>query len=211
MRGWVFRTGAASIAALAAAASAAAAPALLVTPTSRVLGAAAGAVIATHQDASAYRTTVSAPAAWGLRAGNNVGQTVGAAVVQVTTAVGALTFAGWITGESPAGFVNDDCAAFAGYDHLAVYLMQVRQVDGLARAEIPIFVDAGPGGTTLLTWCAASAADMTVTDVTVRLTRSLVNPIVHGVYAWRANFDLAGGDVSTVGIESTSAVSRVRF
>jgi hypothetical protein len=206
----LLRTGAASLAALAAATTAAAAPALHVTDTSHALGVTAGAVIATQQDPSAYRTTVYAPAAYGLRV-SHAGSTIGSAIVRVSTAAGALTFAGWITGAGPAGYVSDDCAAFAGYQHLAVWVMEVRQVDGIARAEIPIFVDPGPGGTTQLTWCASSAADMSVTAVTVRLDRALVNPAAHGAYAWRAHFDLAGGNVSALGLEHSSAVSVVRL
>jgi hypothetical protein len=203
---------AALVGALASAATVAAAPALQVASASHVLGHAGALAVITRQDPSAYRTTVLAPAAYQAPDIEHLGQQVGTAVVQVTTAAGPMTFAGWVTGESPLGFVEDSCAAFAGQQHLAVWLVQVRQTDGIARAEIPVFVDAAPGGRTELTWCASSAADMTVTAVSLRLTNVFVNPIASGAYTWRATFDLATADSrTTLGDAATSATATVRL
>lgn len=172
----------AALAALAAA-TAAHASSLRVSSPGRV-------TIAARQDPGVYRTTVLAPAAFRLDPRVKIGAHVGTAVVNVLTAEGPLTFTGWIEKANPAGFTPDDCAADAGYRHLAVWLVEVRQTDGLARAEIPVFLDAGPAGTTALTYCASSAADMTVTGVTLT-TSGLLDPIVHARYTWWALFDAA--------------------
>lgn len=190
---------------LAAAAAAFAAPPLQVTSGSHALGRAAALSVITKQGPAVYRTTIFAPAAYQTPDVAHLDRSVGTASVRVTTAVGALTFTGWITGVDPAGFVDDSCAAFAGDDHLAVWLLDVRQTDGLARAQIPVFVDAAPGGRTELAWCASSAADMTVTAVTLHLGDAFVNPVVSGSYAWGAVFDRATAPVPL------SALSTVRL
>jgi hypothetical protein len=208
------RTGAAAalLVLLVAVGNAGAAPAALqVTSMSHVLGGITAATIVTRQDPAAYRTTLSAPAAYQLPNVGHVGRRVGTAVVNASTDQGEVTFAGWITGLNPAGYSEDDCAAFAGYAHEAVWLMQVRQTDGIAHVEIPIFVDAGPGGTTELSLCAAAAADMTITGVTLHLNGALKNPVVHGAYPWRAHFDLALGGACVLGVHKTSAVAVVRL
>lgn len=144
--------------------------------------------IATHQDLGVYRTTVLAPAAYRLDSRLAAGTHIGTAAVNVVTAEGPLTFTGWIEKASVAGFTPDNCAADAGYAHVGVWLLEVRQTDGLARAEIPVYLDAGPAGTTALTYCASSAADMTVTGVTLTTT-ALLDPVVHARYTWWALFD----------------------
>jgi hypothetical protein len=195
---------------LALAGAALAAPALVVS-TSHLVKGTGPATISTREDLGTYRTTVSAPTAYGLLA-TQVGRQFGTATVRVSTAAGALTFTGWIVGAAPANYVNDRCAAFAGENHQAVWLAQVRQVDGLARAEIPIFVDQGPGGRTQLTWCASSAADMTVTGVTLRFDRTFLNPVVAGSYAWRAQFDNAlSAQRSALGSATTTATAVVKI
>lgn len=176
---------------LALSATALAAPALVVS-TPHLVKSAGPATIATRESPGTYRTTVSAPAAYGLLGAHRLGRPVGTATIHVSAAGGAaLAFTGTITSVAPANYVNDRCAAFAGEAHQAVWLAQVRQVDGLARAEMPVFVDRGPGGRTLLTWCASSAADMTVTGVALRLDRTFLSPVVAGGYTWRAQFDNA--------------------
>src|SRR5437868_1597181 len=182
-------TGAAA-AALALTGAALAAPALVVS-TSHLVRGAGPATIATREDPGTYRTTVLAPTAYRLPNVRQVGKQIGTATIHVSTAAGPLTFTGWIVGVAPEGYVNDHCADFAGETHLAVWLVQVRQVDGLARAEVPVFVDQGAGGRTELTWCASSAADMTVTGVSLRFDRIFFNPVVAGNYAWNARFDNA--------------------
>jgi hypothetical protein len=195
---------------LALAGAALAAPALVVS-TSHLVKAHGPATIATREDPGTYRTTVSAPTAFGL-AGARVGSQLGTATVHVSTAVGALTFTGWLVGAAPSNFVNDRCAAFAGENHQAVWVMQLRQSDGLARAEIPVYVDQGPGGRTELTWCASSAADMTVTGVSLRLDRVLLNPVVAGKYAWRAQFDNAdAAQRGALGSVTTTATAVVKI
>jgi hypothetical protein len=182
-------TGAAACA-LALTGSALAAPALVVR-TSHLVRGAGPATIATREDPGTYRTTVSAPTAYRVANHQQIDKQIGTATVHVATAAGDLTFTGWIVGARPRNYVNDRCAAFAGDVHQAVWLVQVRQSDGLARAEIPVFVDQGPGGRTELTWCASSAADMTVTGVSLRFDRTFFNPVVAGTYAWNVRFDNA--------------------
>jgi hypothetical protein len=195
---------------LALAGAALAAPALVVS-TSQLVKGTGPATISTREDPGTYRTTVSAPTAYGLSA-TQVGRQFGTATVHVATAAGALTFTGWVVGAAPANYVNDRCAAFAGENHRAVWLAQVRQVDGLARAEIPVFVDQGPGGRTQLTWCASSAADMTVTGVTLRFDRTFQNPVVAGKYAWRAQFDNAfAAQRGALGSVTTTATAVVKI
>jgi hypothetical protein len=196
---------------LALAGAALAAPALVVS-TSQLVKAAGAATIATREDAGTYRTTVSAPTAFGLLSTGQLGRQIGTATVHVSTAAGALTFTGWIVGAAPANYVNDQCAAFAGELHQAVWLVQVRQVDGLARAELPVFVDQGPRGRTELTWCASSAVDMTVTGVSLRFDRTFLNPVVAGNYAWLARFDNAqAAQRSALGSVTTTATSVVKI
>jgi hypothetical protein len=201
----------AGVATLALAGTALGAPALVVS-TSQLVKASGPATIATREDAGTYRTTVSAPTAFGLLNAQQVGRQLGTATVLVSTAAGALTFQGWIVGAAPAGYVSDQCAAFAGETHQAVWLVQVRQVNGQARAEIPVFVDQGPGGRSQLTWCASSAADMTVTGVTLRFDRTFLNPVVAGSYAWSARFDNAqASERSALGSVTTSATAVVKI
>ena len=203
-------TGAAAFA-LALTGAALAAPALVVS-TSQLVRGAGPATIATREDPGTYRTTVLAPAAYRLPNLQQVGKQIGTATVHVSTAAGALTFTGWIVGGDPAGYVTDQCAAFAGDSHLAVWLAQVRQVDGIARAEIPVYVDQGPGGRTELTWCASSAADMTVTGVSLHFDRIFFNPVVAGNYAWTARFDNAQSAArGALGSVTTSATAVVRI
>ena len=204
----------AAVAALAVAGSAAAATTLHVTSSSRVLGHAGTVSIATQQDPAAYRTTVLVPAAYGLRTEARNDRTIGTALVQTSTAVGELTFDGWIITQRQGDYVNDDCAAFAGENHLAVWLLRLRQTDGIARIEIPVFVDAAPAGRVELTWCASRAADMTVTGVSISLPGVFVNPRAAGAYAWRANFDLAPMNQRStldLGSETASAFAYVRL
>jgi hypothetical protein len=195
--------------ALTLAGAALAAPALIVS-TSQLVKTAGPATIATREDPGTYRTTVSAPTAYQLPNIKHLNRQIGSATVKVWTSSGALTFTGWVVGAAPENYVDDRCAAFASELHQAVWLMQVRQVDGLARAEIPVFVDQGPSGRTQLTWCASSAADMTVTGVSLRLDRTFLNPLVGGNYAWRAQFDnaqaAARGALGTVTTSATAVV-----
>jgi hypothetical protein len=196
---------------LALAGAALAAPALVVS-TSQLAKGTGPATIATREDPGTYRTTVSAPTAYGLLDVRRLGRQLGTATVRVSTAAGALTFTGSVVGAAPADYVNDRCAAFAGESHQAVWLAQLRQVDGLARAELPIFVDQGPGGRTQLTWCASSATDMTVTGVTLRFDRTFLNPAVAGTYAWTARFDNAlAAQRSALGSVATSATAVVKI
>jgi hypothetical protein len=204
----------AALAALLVAGSATAAASLQVTSSSRAFGHAGTVSIATQQDPAAYRTTVLVPAAYGLRTATGADRTIGTAVVHTSTAVGELTFDGWIVTQRQGDYANDDCAWFAGQNHLAVWLLRLRQTDGIARIEIPVFVDAAPAGRVELTWCASRAADMTVTGVSVRLPGGFVNPGAAGTYAWRANFDLASMEQrSTLDLtsETVSAFAYVRL
>jgi hypothetical protein len=199
------------IAAAALAGSASAAPALAVK-TSQLVRADGATTITTRESPGTYRTTILAPAAYQLLSLRHLGQTIGSAVVHVATASGPLTFSGWIAGESPSDFALDQCAAFAGDTHQAVWVMHLRQTNGIASAEIPIFVDYGPGGHTELTWCASSEADMTVTGVSVSLDKVLLNPVVPGAYTWRAQFDnVNAGEHAVLGEITTSATAVVRL
>lgn len=128
--------------------------------------------IAVHQDAGVYRTTVLVPAAYTLRAV----RVHGTAVV----AGAAGTARGTVTSVDPAAYDADACASNVGYDHLAVWLIR------LPAASIPVYVDAGPDGTTLLTWCAAAAR-----AVTLHVAGAFARPVDHGAYTWRAQFDAA--------------------
>lgn len=176
-----------------------AAIALLVTAapvgasTLRVKATHGDVTISTRQDPGVYRTTVLVPAAYWLRAHARV---AGSATVQVATASGPLTFDGWIRAVDPLDYAPDECAADAGETHLAVWVLELRQSDGVASAEIPVFVDAGPHGTTALTWCASSAADMNVTAVGFTLDPVFGAPLRHGAYMWQALFD--DGNTSAV-------------
>ena len=201
--------------ALALTGSVLAAPALVVR-TSHLVRGAGPATIATREDPGTYRTTVSAPTAYRVANLQQIDKQIGTATVHVSTAAGDLTFTGWIVGARPTDYVNDRCAAFAGDVHEAVWLVQVRQTDGLARAEIPVYVDQGPAGRTELTWCASSAADMTVTGVALRFDRTFFNPVVVGNYAWNAHFDSVQLDDSASAnvlgaVVTTSATAVVRI
>jgi hypothetical protein len=201
---------AAGAAAAMFAGSASAAPALAVK-TSPLVRAAAATTITTRESPGTYRTTIFAPAAFQLPALRHIDQQFGSATVHVATVGGPLTFTGWIAGENPGDFILDQCAAFAGDLHPAVWVMHLRQTNGIASAEIPIYVDYGPGGSTELTWCASSAADMTVTGVSISLGKALLNPIAPGAYAWRGLFDNVNADSrSTQGAITTSATAVVR-
>jgi len=211
MRVLLRSTVAAAAAAALLAGSASAAPSALTVTTSPLAHAAGTATIRTLEAPGTYRTTVSAPAAYQLPALRHIGQTIGSATVHVSTDAGPLTFTGWIAGEDPGDFVLDQCAAFAGDVAQAVWVMHLRQTNGIASAEIPIYVDDGPAGTTELTWCASAAADMTVTGVSVSLAGVLRNPLFAGAYVWRAHFDnLLGGEQSILGGVTTSATAVVR-
>jgi hypothetical protein len=142
--------------------------------------------ISTRQDPGVYRTTVLVPAAYWLHRHAHV---AGSASIRVATASGPLTFTGWVQAAKAADYAIEHCAADKGYSHVAVWVLELRQVNGIARAEIPVFVDPGPGGTTALTWCASSAADMEVTAVTFTLDPVFGEPVVHGPYTWQAQFD----------------------
>jgi hypothetical protein len=141
--------------------------------------------ISTRQDPGVYRTTVLVPAAYWVHPHAHV---AGAATVAVSTATGPLTFVGWIQNAAARDYTSDDCAVDKGYDHLAVWVLELRQSNGIANAQIPVFVDAGPNGMTALTWCASTAADMNVTAVTFTLDPVFEAP-VHGSYRWQAQFD----------------------
>ena len=204
-------TAAAAVAAsaLTLAGSALAAPALVVN-TSHLVRGSGPATIITSEDAGTYRTTILAPAAYRLPNVASLGRRIGTASARVATAGGSLTFQGWITGAAPANYVLDSCASFAGESHQAVWLVQLRQTNGLARAEIPIYVDAGPAGRTELTWCASLATELTVTRVALRFDRSFFNPIVAGNYTWQARFDnAASSDRSALAAVTTSATATV--
>jgi hypothetical protein len=75
---------------LALAGAALAAPALVVS-TSQLVKATGPATIATREDPGTYRTTVSAPTAFGLLS-SRIDHQLGTATVHVTTAAGALTW-----------------------------------------------------------------------------------------------------------------------
>ena len=198
--------GAVGAAVLAASATAS----TLVVRAPHVVRAAGATTIVTHQDPGTYRTTVLAPAAYQLPGVRHVAAQIGTATVNVSTFVGPLTFTGWIVGADPAGYVNDHCADFTE-SHLAVWLMVLRQTNGLARTEIPIFVDAAPGGRTELTWCASADADMTATSVGVRFDHAFVSPYVAGAYAWQASFDnVDASSRSVLGANASTAVVHVR-
>lgn len=126
--------------------------------------------IAVGQDAGVYRTTVLVPAAYTLRTVRVHGQAA------VTGATGTTT--GTVTSVDPTAYDDDACAANVGYDHLAVWLIH------LPAASIPVYVDAGPGGTTSLTWCAPAVQAMSL-----RVPGAFAGPVAHGVYVWRALFD----------------------
>jgi hypothetical protein len=64
----------------------------------------------------------------------------------VTTA--AKTLHGSLHSVAPASYNDDECAANVGYDHVAIWLVRAGSV------QLPVYVDAGREGTTLLTWCA---------------------------------------------------------
>jgi hypothetical protein len=142
--------------------------------------------ISTRQDPGVYRTTVLAPAAFWLHRHARV---AGGATVHAATPNGPVTFVGWIQSASPLDYAIDDCAADMGYAHEAVWLLVLRQSNGIASAEIPVFVDAGPHGTTALTWCASREADMNVTAVSFTLDPVFTVPLKHASYHWQAQFD----------------------
>jgi hypothetical protein len=154
--------------------------------TLRVTATHGDVTIATRQDPGVYRTTVLVPAAYWLHVHAHV---KGSATVRVATASGPLIFDGWIHAVDPRDYALDECAADLSESHLAVWMLELRQANGTASAEIPVFVDPGPHGTTALTWCASSAADMNVTAVSFTLDPVFGVPARSGAYMWHALFD----------------------
>jgi len=161
--------------------------------TLRVKAAHGDVTISTSQDPGVYRTTVLVPAAYWLHVHAHV---AGSATVRVATASGPLTFDGWIRAADPLDYATDQCAWDESISHRAVWVLELRQSNGIASAEIPVFVDNGPNGTTALTWCASSEADMNVTAVSFTLDPVFEAPVRSGVYAWHALFD--NGNTSEV-------------
>ena len=84
-----------------------------------------------------------------------------------------------------------------------------RCVRSTASPEIPVYVDAAPAGRTELTWCASSAADMTVTRVGLTLQRTLTTPVVAGAYAWQARFDNTVDSRSALGVASATPLAQL--
>lgn len=207
--GTLLRLTAAGLAASAVLAAAAVAAPALVVRTPQVVDRAGAVTVATQEGPGTYRTTILAPAAYRLPETGRLGRQLGTALVHVSTPAGPLAFHGFVVADDPASYVNDACAAFAGEDHAAVWLLALRQVDGLARASIPVFVDHGPSGQTELTWCASAAADMTVTGVSFTVRGAIRNPAAAGTYAWHARFDLLAAGRSTLGLEATAATAVV--
>ena len=148
----------------------------------------AGAVtIATLQTAGVYRTTVVVPSEYTLRADRPVR---GTAVV--TTAAKSLH--GTVRPVAPEPYDNDECAANVGYAHLAVWLVRASGV------QLPVYVDAGPAGTTLLTWCATAATKLAVTGVTISIEHGFDLPAVHGAFTWQALFDSGKTEAATASV-----------
>lgn len=166
--------------------------------TLRVKAAHGDITISTRQDLGVYRTTVLVPAAYWLHAHAHV---AGPATVSVATAAGPLTFVGRLEAAEALDYASDDCAADMSTTHLAVWILELRQSNEIANAEIPVFVDAGPHGTTALTWCASSAADMNVTAVGFTLNPVFEAPVRHGAYAWQALFDNGNTSEVTTSVE----------
>jgi hypothetical protein len=135
--------------------------------------------ISTRQDAGVYRTTIYAPAEYWLNARARV---AGPAHVRVETASGARTLVGHIRKATRHEFAGNNCASDKGYNHLAVWALQ------LGRVRIPVYVDASFQGMTALTWCAGFATHMHVTGVTFTLDPAFAAP-AHGTYVWHALFD----------------------
>ena len=199
-------TAAGSAAAALLAGAATASPALVVR-TAQLVGVAGPATIATRESVGTYRTTVLAPAAYRLA---RSGAQVGTATMTAATASGQVQVHGLVTGARLADYALDQCAAFST-SHLGVWSVTLRQVDGHARVEIPVFLDAAPGGRTELTWCASAAADMTVTAVALHLDHAFLNPRVAGRYAWHAQIDnMTALERSVLGAITTSATAVVR-
>jgi hypothetical protein len=131
--------------------------------------------VATRQAPGVYRTTVLVPTVYTLRAH----AVHGTAVLSTVTA----TLRGSVQSVDPTPYNEDDCAANVGYDHVAVWLVRA------AGVTMPVYVDAGPQGTTLLTWCAAPATNLPVLGVTLSVRGAFAQPAVHGVHVWNAQFD----------------------
>jgi hypothetical protein len=161
-------TGAAVVAALLMA-GAATASTLQVKATKGVF------TIATRQAPGVYRTTVLVPTQYTLRARSVHG------TASILTATATLD--GTVQAVDPTPYDNDDCAANVGYDHIAVWLVRA------AGASLPVYVDAGPQGTTLLTWCAAPATNLPVLGVTLSVHGAFALPAAHRAIVWNAQFD----------------------
>ena len=203
----LLRLTAAGTAAAALLAGAATASPALVVRTAQFVGTAGPATIATRESPGTYRTTVLAPAAYRV---GSIGAQGGTATATFDTASGPLRFHGFVEGAALADYALDQCAAFSAR-HIAVWRVWLRQVDGTARTEFPVFVDPAPNGKTELTWCASAATGMTLTGVTLQLRRAFLSPAVAGSYAWRAQFDNATAlDRGVLGAAVTSATAVVR-
>lgn len=131
--------------------------------------------IATRQSPGVYRTTVLVPTEYTLHAGGAHG------TATVTTA--AKTLHGTVRSVPAAPYDDDACASNVGYDHVAVWIVRA------AGVQFPVYVDAGPQGTTLLTWCAAPATRLPVVGVSLSMRGAFDRPAVHGSLTWRAEFD----------------------
>ena len=155
--------------------------------TLQVTAAKGAFTIATHQGAGVYRTTVVVPTEYTLRSDSAVH---GTAVV--TTA--AKTLHGSVQSVAPAPYNDDECAANVGYNHVAVWLVRA------AGERVPVYVDAGPDGTTLLTWCANAATKLAVTGVTLSIRNGFDPPAVHGPFTWQALFDSGKTEAATAAV-----------
>jgi hypothetical protein len=161
-------TGAAVVAALLMAGAA--------TASTLQVTAAKGAFrIDTKQTPGVYRTTVVVPTVYTLRARAVHGTAV------IATVNSKLH--GSVRAVDPAPYDNDQCAANVGYDHAAVWLVRA------AGASMPVYVDAGPQGTTLLTWCASPATHLPVLGVSLSLRGAFALPAMRSRIVWNAQFD----------------------
>lgn len=161
-------TGAAVVAALLMAGAASAS-------TLQVTAAKGAFTIATRQAPGVTRTTVLVPTQYTLLAGRAHGTAV------VTTA--AATLHGTVQSVPAAPYDDDACASNVGYEHAAVWLIRV------SGAQFPVYVDAGPQGTTLLTWCAAPATGLPVVGVSLSVHGAFARPVAHRALTWHALFD----------------------
>jgi hypothetical protein len=196
----------AAFAALALAGGALATPRLWVVNPSNHVGGLAPTSILIRQDAGTARATVFVPAGYRLpvRLNQRIGRAFGTADVIVAQADGSkLTLSGSVRGAVPQSYANSTCAADKA-QHDAVWLIDAKQVRGTASATIPVFVDHVVGGDEAqfgsykLQVCAASAANMSVTGVNLRLRSTFLNPLTRGYYVWRAVFDPTAPDGKTI-------------